>query len=69
MNELNCLRCQPPMTYRGDRWFNEDPRRRILGNLGDLFVNQESFKVYACPAVAKRSFLPLPQRCQFNPSR
>lgn len=56
MNELKCLRCQTPMTYRGDRWFNEDPRRRILGNLGDLFVNQENLKVYACPGCGKVEF-------------
>jgi hypothetical protein len=44
------------MTYQGERWFNEDPRRRILGNLGDLFVNQECFKVYACPRCGKTEF-------------
>ena len=56
MNELKCLRCQTAMTYRGDRWFNEDSRKRILGNLGDLLVNQESFKVYACPRCGKTEF-------------
>lgn len=56
MNELKCLRCQTPMTYRGDRWFNEDSRKRILGNLGDLFVNQENLKVYACPGCGKVEF-------------
>lgn len=56
MSELKCLRCQTPMTFRGERWFNEDSRKRILGNLGDLFVNQESFKVYACPRCGKTEF-------------
>jgi hypothetical protein len=56
MNELNCLRCRTPMTYRGSRRLHEGARWGVLGDLGELFVNQESFKVYTCPRCGKAEF-------------
>ena len=52
---LDCLRCAAPMTRRGTRAFHEGSQAApfLLGGLGELLVNRETFEVYACAACGK----------------
>ena len=49
---LACLRCQTALSFLGNKQFHEGSRSWgfFLGNLGELFVNQETLDVYACPS-------------------
>ncbi|MGN6223717.1 hypothetical protein [Pseudoxanthomonas sp.] len=55
---LQCLRCQSPMTLVGIKRFHEGSRLApfLLGDLGELLVNRESFELYACSACGKVEF-------------
>jgi hypothetical protein len=44
------------MSYRGTRSFHEDTFSGFLGDLGELFVEQENFDVYVCPQCGKIEF-------------
>lgn len=56
--ELDCLRCQQPMAHIGRMDFHEGSRRMpfLFGNLGELFVNRESFDSYVCSRCGKVEF-------------
>jgi Zn finger protein HypA/HybF involved in hydrogenase expression len=54
--ELTCLRCKTPMLYSGNFKFHEGARMGVLGNLFELFVNQETFDLYICPKCGKVEF-------------
>jgi hypothetical protein len=56
--ELACLRCGEPMRTIGRKRFHEGTRAWpfMLGNLGELFVNRESFDVLACAGCGKVEF-------------
>lgn len=45
----DCLRCEIPLTYMGEKRFHEGTRWGLIGELGHLFEKSESFHVYACP--------------------
>jgi hypothetical protein len=45
---IRCLRCDRELDFMGTRYFHEGARMGVLGNLAELFVNQESFDVYSC---------------------
>lgn len=48
-NPLSCPRCDKKLNYVGTKRFHEGTRWGVLGDLGELFVNKESFDVYVCP--------------------
>lgn len=45
---MDCLRCGRELDAVGTRNFHEGIRWGVFGDLGELFVNKESFNVYAC---------------------
>lgn len=53
---VNCPRCNVPKAYLGTKKFHEGPRYGFLGELGELFVNKETFDVYACPRCGSVEF-------------
>jgi rubredoxin len=55
---LACLRCRAPMAHVGKMSFHEGSRAApfFFGNLGELFVNRESFDSYACSRCGKVEF-------------
>ena len=46
---ISCHRCDKQLNYVGTKRFHEGTRWGALGDLGELFVNKESFDVYVCP--------------------
>ena len=59
---LTCLRCEQSMTLVRRMKFHEGSRAWpfLLGDLGELFVNRESFDTYACPDCGKVEFFLVP---------
>ena len=55
---LDCLRCNLPMALLGRMKFHEGSRAMpfLLGNVGELFVNRQSFDTYACKQCGKVEF-------------
>ncbi|WP_223266907.1 hypothetical protein [Luteimonas gilva] len=53
--DLRCLRCNGTMHVVGRKQFHEGSRALpfLLGELGELFVNRESFDVFACGNCGK----------------
>ena len=47
-NPMKCPRCDTDLDYVGTKSFHEGTRWGFLGELGELFVNKESFDVYVC---------------------
>ena len=45
------------MTYAGRRDFHEVKRWGMLGDLGELFVNQTKLEMYFCPSCRHVEFL------------
>ena len=54
--ELNCLRCDTSMLFSGNFKFHEGARSGVLGAIGEMFVNRESFDLYLCPKCGKVEF-------------
>ena len=56
--ELDCVRCREPLALVGRMSFHEGSRAMpfLLGNVGELLVNRESFDAYACPRCGKVEF-------------
>ena len=50
VDPMSCPRCNTELTYVGTKKFHEGTRAWgfALGDLGELFVNRESFDVYLC---------------------
>ena len=58
---VDCLRCDAPMTRRSARALPDDhpPAPVLIGDVGELPVDRETFEVYACSACGKvELFLP-----------
>ena len=53
---VQCVRCKVPKRYLGNRRFHEGRRWGVLGDLGELFVNRETFDIYACPVCGSVEF-------------
>lgn len=52
-----CLRCESKLEFAGRRKFHEGAKMGFwLGDLGELFVNRESFDVYVCQNCGKVEF-------------
>lgn len=56
--KLNCLRCGEPMVLSRRMKFHEGSRTWpfVLGDVGELLVNRESFDVHACASCGKVEF-------------
>jgi Zn finger protein HypA/HybF involved in hydrogenase expression len=54
--EVRCSSCAVSLTYAGTKKFHEGTRWGLLGDLGELFVNKETFDVYYCPRCGKVEF-------------
>ena len=48
-----CARCELPLEFVGTRDFHEGTRWGVLGELGELFVNKQSFDVFVCPRCGR----------------
>jgi hypothetical protein len=53
---LQCVRCATKLDYVGTKRFHEGTRWGVLGDLGELFVNRESFDVFVCPRCGRVEF-------------
>ena len=54
MNDpIVCMRCDLPLEFVGTRDFHEGTRWGVLGELGELFVNKQSFDVFVCPRCGR----------------
>jgi hypothetical protein len=53
---IACSSCQVTLQYAGTKKFHEGTRWGLLGDLGELFVNKETFDVYYCPRCGKVEF-------------
>ncbi|MEM7013871.1 MAG: hypothetical protein AAF585_20610 [Verrucomicrobiota bacterium] len=52
-----CLRCDSKLEFAGRRSFHEGAKMGFwFGDLGELFVNRESFDVYVCQSCGKVEF-------------
>lgn len=54
--DIDCLRCGTAMQYAGNYRFHEGTRSGVLGAIGELLVNRESFDLYLCPKCRKVEF-------------
>lgn len=50
---MHCPRCHTGLDYVGTKRFHEGTRWGVLGELGELFVNRQSFDVYVCPRCGR----------------
>ena len=53
---IHCPRCEQALTYMGTKSFHEGTRWGALGDIGELFVNKETFDVYCCPRCGRVEF-------------
>ncbi len=53
---ISCPNCHVSLAYAGTKKFHEGTRWGLLGDLGELFVNKETFDVYYCPRCGKVEF-------------
>lgn len=53
---IECLRCGVPLQFVRKIDIHEGTRFGVLGDLGELFVNKASFKLYKCPSCGKVEF-------------
>jgi Zn finger protein HypA/HybF involved in hydrogenase expression len=56
VKQIDCIRCQVPMSFNGNFRFHEGMRIGVLGDLFELFTNRESFDLYFCPKCGKVEF-------------
>jgi hypothetical protein len=54
--DVSCSTCNVALKYAGTKKFHEGIRWGLLGELGELFVNKETFDVYYCPKCGKVQF-------------
>lgn len=47
---LNCIRCDAPLTFLGERDFHEGSRGWgfFLGDFGERFTSREKIEMYVC---------------------
>ena len=55
-NPLRCPRCPASLDFVGTKRFHEGSNWGVLGELGELFVNRESFDIYVCPRCGRVEF-------------
>lgn len=55
-NPLRCPRCPTALEYMGTKKFHEGARFGLLGDIGEFFVNRESFDIYMCPRCGRVEF-------------
>ena len=53
---ISCSSCNVALTYVGTKKFHEGTRWGVLGEIGEFFVNKETFDVYYCPKCGKVEF-------------
>ena len=53
---LSCSTCNLTLTFAGTKKFLEGKNWGVFGDLGELFVNKETFDVYYCPKCGKVEF-------------
>lgn len=51
-----CARCKVAKNYMGTKRFHEGHRWGALGDIGELFVEKETFDVYVCPRCGSVEF-------------
>ena len=51
-----CLRCQTNLVYAGKKEFHEGMNWGVLGELGELLVNQTKLEMYYCPSCRHAEF-------------
>lgn len=56
VKQINCFRCQIPMSFNGNFKFHEGTRMGAMGDIFELFTNRESFDLYFCPKCGKVEF-------------
>jgi hypothetical protein len=56
IRKIDCLRCESPMASIGRKDFHEGTNWGLLGAIGEMFVNQESFELFRCPKCGKVEF-------------
>lgn len=54
--DLTCAACLVRLEYAGTKKFHEGTRWGMLGDIGEFFVNKETFDVYFCPRCGKVEF-------------
>lgn len=54
--EITCPHCKVMLAYAGTKKFHEGTRWGVLGDIGELFVQKETFDVYYCPRCGKVDF-------------
>ena len=65
---FNCIRCDSPLTFAGERDFHEGSRGWgfFLGDLGELFVNREKVEMYVCEACGHLEFSSRTSSCALS---
>jgi hypothetical protein len=53
---LECARCEVELRFLGTKKFHEGAHLGIIGEVGHLFENSESFDVYVCPSCGHVDF-------------
>ena len=53
---LRCPRCPSDLRFVGTKKFHEGTHWGVLGDLGELITNRESFDVYVCPRCGRVEF-------------
>ena len=56
-NPIRCPRCITDLDFVGTKRFHEGTKWGLIGELGEIFVNRESFDIYVCPRWDVLSFL------------
>ena len=56
MRDVNCLRCNVPLSFSGNYDFHEGEKMGVWGNLLEAFVDTESFDIYICPKCGHVDF-------------
>lgn len=55
-NPIRCPRCITDLDFVGTKRFHEGTKWGLIGELGEIFVNRESFDIYVCPRCGRVEF-------------
>jgi uncharacterized protein with PIN domain len=55
-NPIRCPRCLTDLDFVSAKRFHEGANWGIIGELGEIFVNRESFDIYVCPRCGRVEF-------------
>jgi len=53
---IKCKRCDIDLKFQATKKFHEGTNWGLLGELGELFVNEEEYDVYLCPSCGSIEF-------------